>query len=141
MTLRTIFVLLFGGLLAAGCDSGGGAPDEGLRYFRFVHTTDSSTYVAATSDSTALAQVEAQLKKPLDDRDQFIIGPIAHGDGGHNDGYPWHFVESEWRLTEVATEVCDGRPSFVSENVDYFVDEVGRYCPWNSRVLEEIEAP
>lgn len=141
MTLRFISLVLAVSVIIFGCDSSGGSPGDDTRYFRFVHTSDSSTYVAATTDSAALAQVEAQLQKPFEQRTKFISGPIAHGDGGHNDGYPWHFVEGEWQLTQVAVEVCDGHPTYVSQNVDYFVEEVGRYCPWSSRVLEEVEAP
>jgi hypothetical protein len=39
------------------------------------------------------------------------------------------------RLTEVAVEVCDGRPSYVEENLDDFL-MVG-YCPWSGRIVSE----
>lgn len=140
MTFRSLILLLGVCLLFAACDSGGSS-SEGRRYFKFVHTSDSSTYIAATSDSEVLRDVEVELEKPLEERSKIINGPIARGDGGHNPGYPWHFIPDEWGLVDVAAEVCDGNPTYVSENVDYFVDEVGRYCPWSSKVLGEIEPP
>jgi hypothetical protein len=39
-------------------------------------------------------------------------------------------------MAEVAIEVCDGLPSYVEENVDEFVDRVGRYCPWAAQLVE-----
>lgn len=86
-------LILSVGLLVAGCGLGGGGSVEQPRYFRFLHTNDSTTFVAGTSE----------------ERDKFITGPIASGNGGHNGDFPWHFVEGEWELTEVATEVCDAR--------------------------------
>lgn len=137
------FLLLIGciGLGLGGCDTSGGTSGADPRYFRFLHTSDSTTFVAATSAEDVVEDVEAQLDKPLEERDKFIIGPIAEGNGGHNGSYPWHFETGEWALTEVATEVCDASPSYVSDNVDYFVEQVGRYCPWSARVLQEVQAP
>ncbi|MFB6247793.1 MAG: hypothetical protein ABEL97_04405 [Salinibacter sp.] len=129
------------GLLVVGCELGGSGSVDRPRYFRFLHTTDSTTFVAGTSEEAVLADVERQLEKPFGERSKFIIGPIAPGNGGHNGDYPWHFEQGKWKLTEIATEVCDASPSYVSENVTYFVEEVGRYCPWNARVLEEVPEP
>ena len=39
-------------------------------------------------------------------------------------------------MAEFTIEVCDGRPSFVEENVDEFVDNVGRYCPWSAALVQ-----
>ena len=39
-------------------------------------------------------------------------------------------------MAEVAIELYDGTPSFVEEEVDYFVETVERYCPWSARLVE-----
>jgi hypothetical protein len=44
-------------------------------------------------------------------------------------------------LTEVAIELCDGNAVLVSQDVDYWVDTVGQFCPWGARVAEEISDP
>lgn len=141
MQRHVSLLILSVGLLVAGCGLGGSSSVDQPRYFRFLHTTDSTTFVAGTSEEAVLNDVEQQLEKSFKDRDKFIVGPIASGNGGHNGDFPWHFVRGEWELTEVATEVCDARPSYVSDNVTYFVEEVSRYCPWNARVLEEVSEP
>jgi hypothetical protein len=39
-------------------------------------------------------------------------------------------------MAQFAIEVCDATPSYVEENVDEFVERVGRYCPWAARLVE-----
>jgi hypothetical protein len=39
-------------------------------------------------------------------------------------------------MADFTIEVCDAEPSYVEENVDEFVDNVGRYCAWNARLVE-----
>ena len=41
-------------------------------------------------------------------------------------------------LAEISMEVCDGLPSDVEKDLDYWVDTVKRFCPWNSFVKKEI---
>lgn len=65
-------------------------------------------------------------------------GRILRGPGAadHNAPYSWHLDPNDITMAEVATEVCDGAPSFVEENVDEFVDKVGRYCPWAAELVD-----
>ncbi|MEX0760877.1 MAG: hypothetical protein WD208_03325 [Dehalococcoidia bacterium] len=57
------------------------------------------------------------------------------GQGDHNEPWSWRLDPGEIQMAEVTIEVCDGAPSFVEEEVDYFVDDVGRYCPWNAELV------
>ena len=127
--------------MIVGCNSTGTTPGVDLRYFEFVDTTHNETFVAATADPEVIDNVESQLTKPKDERNLHINGAIARGERDYNPGYPWHFVEGEWNLAEVSVEVCDGRPSFVTDDLDYWVDDVGRFCPWSSRVDREVDPP
>ena len=64
------------------CDSAGG-PGDGTpetRHFEFLHTTSSKTFVAGTTDPEVIEEVEAQLDKPLEERNRHIDGAIARGD-------------------------------------------------------------
>lgn len=64
-------------------------------------------------------------------------GPIhrSPGQGDHNAPWNWHLDPELTHMAEVTIELCDGAPSFVEANVDYFVDEVGQYCPWAAELL------
>lgn len=128
-------------LLSAGCSTSPDRDGGGTRYYQFVHKDGEEVYafIAKTSDPGVIARVEEELARPFEERSLHINGRIARGDGGHNTGWSWHFIPGEWDLAEISTEVCDGRPSMVEEELDYWVDGVGRFCPWSSRVKEEVK--
>jgi hypothetical protein len=65
-------------------------------------------------------------------------GRILRGPGRarHNAPYHWHLDPQDITMGEAAIELCDGLPSYVEENVDEFLDRVGRYCPWAARLVE-----
>jgi hypothetical protein len=146
---RALALLLWLVAMAAGCDGdssnpGGGVP-PGHVLFHFKMVGDVSgvqDFRAATDDPQVIAAARAQLELPLHERRLFILGEIGRGNGGHNLEWNWHFVAGRWMLTEAAIELCDGNAVLVSQDVDYWVDTVGQFCPWGSRVTDEItDAP
>jgi hypothetical protein len=64
-------------------------------------------------------------------------GLIRHGPGkaNHNAPWSWHIDPEEIVMAEVTIELCDGRPSYVEANVDEFVNNVKRYCPWGATLV------
>lgn len=68
-------------------------------------------------------------------------GPILRGSGtaNHNTPWSWHLDPEMTSMAEVTIEVCDGIPSFVEANLDYFVDQVGQYCPWGANLIHVQE--
>lgn len=101
-----------------------------------------TAFVACASNPGLIQEVLDELTKPLSDR-RHINGPIAAGDGGHNFNGPhrfaWHFVPDQWSLAEISIELCDGRPySDVEQNLQYWLYQVGRFCPWSSAPLREV---
>lgn len=95
---------------------------------RFVHSTTSSAFIAAA---------RAQLALPAADRRQFPAGPIAAGNGGFNLNWGWHFTDVS--LVEAAVEVCDGTPSMVQANLNYWLTTVRNFCPWAAYVDTEVK--
>ncbi|WP_443689868.1 BP74-related protein [Nostoc mirabile] len=57
------------------------------------------------------------------------------GEGNHNAPYSWHLDPQEIVMAEAAIEVCDARPSYVEAHVDEFVDNVTRFCPWETKLV------
>lgn len=114
--------------------------NDDARYYEFSHESDDINYtiVAKTSDPDVIAKVEQELSLPFEERSMHINGPITRDNPGYNSNWSWHFVENRWDLVEISAEVCDGRPSFVEEELDYWVDTVGRFCPWGARVEREV---
>lgn len=120
---------------------------QAMRYFQFSiqcghgEWRDTSV-VAATSNPAVIAEVLADMQKPIAER-KMISGQIDYGDGGynHNAGHRflWHFVPNQWELVEMAVEVCDGCPySDLDADTAYWVGNIGYYCPWSSKVAKEV---
>ncbi|MFW6075239.1 MAG: GerMN domain-containing protein [Chloroflexota bacterium] len=64
-------------------------------------------------------------------------GPLGENAGveNHNSPWTWHLDPEETEMAEATIEVCDGAPSYVEENRDEFIEDVGQYCPWNAELL------
>lgn len=135
ISLTAILLLSF--LMACSTDN----DDDNARYYEFTHQSDDINYtiVAKTSSEEVIAKVEQELSLPFDERSMHINGPIERGNPGYNSDWSWHFTENRWDLVEISIEVCDGRPSFVEEDLDYWTDTVKRFCPWGARVMEEVD--
>src|SRR5215212_1889763 len=58
-------------------------------------------------------------------------GRVVRGDSDVNVGYTWHIDPASIEFADVATEVCDGRPSDVEKGVI----TSDRYCPWSATVV------
>jgi hypothetical protein len=148
MTWRSLIAraLLAGIVLSTGCAESSSppvSPDPTAEPVKFLFgmaddATGDEDFVALTAEPSVIAAARAELRKDLGSRTLHIDGPIARGDAGENLGWHWHHKPGEWNLAEVSVESCDGRPGFVEGDLDYWVDQVGRFCPWGSRVLAEL---
>ncbi len=69
-------------------------------------------------------------------------GRLRRGAEG-NEPWSWHLDPQEIELSEITIELCDGRPSFVEADLDYWVGTVGWFCPWSAVLVdvEEVGAP
>lgn len=133
-------IILALSLVTAGfrCESGT-APRPAATFLFQVREAPGTAgqFLATTNDPGVIGVARDELTLPVEERQLFINGPLGHGDAGHNDPWSWHFVPSEWLLVESAIELCDGTPQMVEDDLDYWVDHVGSYCPWSAYVVEE----
>ncbi len=69
------------------------------------------------------------------------VGRVLRGPGAgeHNAPWSWHLDPEDISMADITIEVCDARPSYVEENVDEFVDNVQRYCPWGAVLVDVVE--
>jgi hypothetical protein len=58
-------------------------------------------------------------------------GRVVRGEPDVNAGYSWHIDPASIEFVDMATEVCDGRPSDVEKRVI----TSDRYCPWSAKVV------
>jgi hypothetical protein len=142
--LLSILLFVTCTVLLIACDDSGDSRQEEDVVFHFQMLGDVSglqDFRATTDDPVIIAAARAQLQLPTAERGLFIIGDIERGNGDHNLDWNWHFLPDRWELAEVTIELCDGNAVLVSQAVDYWVDTVGRFCPWGARVTEEIDGP
>lgn len=102
-------------------------------------------FVVAASDPALLAEITADLNKPIAER-RHVSGSLAPGNGGFNRvgdfWYSWHIAPNAWALAEISIELCDGRPfSDVEQDTAYWINTVGQFCPWSSYIKGEIPPP
>jgi hypothetical protein len=135
---RKLAVLIAAALLTA---CGGGdddkKPSEVVFAFRLHGFPATQEFRAKTSSPEVIAQARAQLKLPEAERNLFAIGPIAAGNGGYNLAWQWHY--SDFALAELAIELCDGTPTLVEDDLEYWLTTVKSFCPWASYVHAEIK--
>ena len=60
------------------------------------------------------------------------------GKDNYNAPWSWHVDPEEIAMAEATIEVCDGNPSFIEDDIDYWVDIVGHFCPWGA-TLSSVE--
>lgn len=138
MKTNSLVTLIF---LVASCgsDSSDGPPlaEHKFLFGMRFDSTGAQDVVGVTSKPEVLSKARQELEKPVSQRALFISGAIDRGNSG-NRNWNWHFKLNEWDLVEGSVELCDGRPSYVEQNIDYWVDTVHRFCPWASFVKREI---
>jgi hypothetical protein len=63
-------------------------------------------------------------------------GVVVRGDPSVNRGWTWHIDPDSLEFADATTEVCDGKPSYVEDEIitgDYF-------CPWSAQVIAIVPA-
>lgn len=123
------FFVLLTATLPAGCGDTVTEPDEATLWVIEVSGEEFRVRVSAASARTGL---EARLESGAEG---VIIGSIVRGDGGFNAPWSWHLDPATVEAIDAAIELCDGRPSMVEADLDYWVDTVRSFCPWGARVV------
>lgn len=104
--------------------------------FRILSSSESGeTFDVLIHDPQRIAEAQSLVGEG---HVKIINGRLARGDGGFNAPWSWHMVPASIEFADVTIEVCDGRPSDVEADVDYWVDTVGRFCPWGTEVVARV---
>ena len=62
-------------------------------------------------------------------------GKLLRGQVVYNLPWHWHIDSEDIEMAENTIELCDGLPSLVESDIDYWVETVGRFCPWSARLV------
>jgi hypothetical protein len=66
-------------------------------------------------------------------------GKLLKGSVPYNEPWSWHVDSDDIQMVEVAIELCDGTPSQVEANLDYWVNTVQRFCPWSATIQDIVD--
>jgi hypothetical protein len=101
-----------------------------------------ATFDAVGDTFTVFVKNPVAVQRLLQLRDGANLGQIPNGRilrgpgaGNHNAPHAWHLDPDDIEIVDLATEVCDGAPSYVDANVAEYVDVIGRYCPWGAQLV------
>lgn len=133
-------------MAAAGCENDIG-PDDTSEHrvvdthsprvtFEFIHYASDESFFASTRNDDVIRQVRDELSLPYEERSRHVSGYIAKGPSKENE-WNWHFIDERWEMTNLSIELCDGWPSYVSENIDEWLKENDQFCPWKTKAVRE----
>ena len=128
---RTLAAWLIG-VLALACDDPTLPTDEAV----FEILVVAETFGVAVADPVQVDSFAARLVSGLEGN---ITGELRAGDGGVNTPWSWHLDPATVEAVQATVEVCDGRPSFIEDDIDYWLETVGRYCPWGAKVVARVQ--
>jgi hypothetical protein len=122
----------------SGCHS---ASEPGTAYFKLAGATDADTFVIALTDPAVIAEARAQANGH--EPSKHVTGLVIAEAVPYNAPWSFHLDPASISFAEMSIEVCDAATSYVEEHLE----EVGgaflpgrRWCPWSSRVIEEVES-
>jgi hypothetical protein len=113
-----------------------GCPLEGalfvVRACASLDDPDGQTFHALIRDPAAIAEAEDLIGAG---QQRILSGQLLAGDGGFNAPWSWRLDPDTVGFADFTIELCDGCPSFVEKDLEYWLDTVGQYCPWSTEVL------
>jgi hypothetical protein len=121
----------------SGCHSASG---PWTAYFKIAGATEADTFIIALTDPTAIAEARALARGQ--EPSKHVTGLVVSEAVPYNAPWSFHLDPASISFAEMSIEVCDAATSYVEEHLA----EVGgaflpgrRWCPWSSRVIEEIQ--
>jgi len=63
-------------------------------------------------------------------------GLLVRGAVPYNEPWSWHIDPEDIHMAEFTIELCDGTPSQVEADLDYWLQTVQRFCPWSASIMK-----
>lgn len=138
MTERFTICLAAAVLLLASCDTSAPDPEGALFNVRACHdsATPGETFRVRIRDADIIAEAERILSSG---EQRIISAPLRRGDGDFNAPWSWHLDPDSVEFADFTIELCDGCPHMVEDDLDYWIDTVGRYCPWSTELVGRVD--
>lgn len=120
------------GALVAGCGDDPTMPEaEAVFELRVVD----ETFRVGVNDPVQIDSFAARLASGAEGN---LNGELRAGHGGFNSPWSWHLDPETVEVADATIELCDGKPSMVEDDLDYWLGTVKRYCPWGAKVVARV---
>lgn len=119
-------------LLGIACST---EPEAASEAVFVIEACEDQRFRVLIRDPDVIAEAEALIGA---EQQQIISGELRRGDGGFNAPYGWHLDPETVAFADVTTEVCDGCPEMIGDDLDYWIETVERFCPWTTRVVKRV---
>jgi hypothetical protein len=93
----------------------------GEKYSIFITNQNTIREVLAVQSGTSKATIPSGL---------LVAGAVFY-----NPPWSWHIDSEDIQMAEITMELCDGTPSTVEKNLDYWLQTVKRFCPWSAKLV------
>jgi hypothetical protein len=90
-------------------------------------------YRVFTKNPTTIEQVFAVQKG--ESQATIPSGKLIRGTE-YNQPWAWHIDGDDIHMADVTIELCEGTPSQVEANLEYWINTVKRFCPWNAKIVK-----
>jgi hypothetical protein len=130
MTLLALVAVLLVLLGLVACADTSVALDDAAPVF--VIEVSGEEFRVQVTDPVESARLQARLASG---ESGVLSGAILPGSGGVNAPWSWHLDPTSVHAPDASIELCDGRPSMVEADLDYWIETVGQFCPWGARVV------
>jgi len=125
------FIAVIPAILGSGCSSPeafdlqGGIlvtfSVQGEQYRIFITNEETIDQVYALRDGRSDARIPS--------------GKLLEGQVSYNEPWHWHIDSDDIVMAEITIELCDGLPSHVEADIDYWVNQVRCFCPWSAKLV------
>ena len=63
-------------------------------------------------------------------------GKLVKGQVSYNLPWSWHIDPEDVSMAEMTIELYDGLPSHVEQDLDYWLNTVKRFAPWQAKIVD-----
>lgn len=112
-------------------------------YFEFDYPPAPDTFIFELTDEKLIDHAR-KILSGAEQEQVHVTGIIVKSPAPYNPKWSYHLDPESIGFFEVAIEVCDASIRYVEEHLDEVGGAFlpgGRWCPWGSRLLREIDCP
>lgn len=114
------------------------SPDSPKAYFTFNDGQNKDTeFTVKSCDPAFITQARKILYGTYEGGDTHIQGDVYEGRRSYNKTWSFHLKPQTVRFFENQIELCDGRPQYVQDNLQDWINQSRLWCSWSSALVRE----